>query len=321
MAQFSMGIRVVKRSDGQSVMAAAAYRAGEKLWDERQGIFHDFRHKTPGVEHSELLFPNDAPDWVRDIDRQTFWNAVDAGETRRDAQTARDLRIMIPREIPPEERVPLVRDYLRRNFSSRGMVVDACFHNGLASDGKEQPHVHLLISMRPLADGFGNFGNKSRHEWIPDPGGRTHPNGKPVMVESNPNSWNSAASYERSREDWENTANAALERAGSAERIDRRSYLERGIARLPEPALRLAHHLKDLYGVMKQRFGQFQAARHYRAVEDRAKAAFSKIEQAPHAAAETARISARYFGWFERQLERLDPVRGHSQEPTHPMER
>lgn len=67
MAQFSMGVRVVARSKGQSIMAAAAYRAGEKLWDDRQGISHDFRHKLSGVEHKEMLFPDNAPDWVQGI--------------------------------------------------------------------------------------------------------------------------------------------------------------------------------------------------------------------------------------------------------------
>lgn len=313
MAQFSMGVRVVKRSEGRSIMAAAAYRAGEKLWDERQQCYHDFRHKLPGVEHTELLVPHDAPAWVRGLSREDFWNAVDAAEKRRDAQTARDLRIMIPREVSPEDRVPLVRDYLRRNFVLRGMVVDACFHNKIASDGKEQPHVHLLISMRPLAEGFGNFGNKSRHEWVPDPSGRTHPDGRPVMIESNAESWNSAAYYERCREDWEKTANQALERAGSAERIDRRSLLERGIARLPEPALRLAWYMRDLYGVMRERFGQFQVARHYRTVEQRATDAFRPAGNNP-----PARVAERYFAWFDRQLARLEPAPPERSQSRHP---
>ena len=74
---------------------------------------------------------------------------------------------------------------------------------------------------------------------------------------------------------------AALERAGSAARIDRRSLLERGLSRLPEPALRMAWHMKELYGVMKERFGHFQMARHYRVVEQVAKDAFRAAGNAP----------------------------------------
>lgn len=323
MAQFSMRVNVIKRSEGRSIMAAAAYRSGEKLHDERQGITHDFRHKRDGVEHKELILPADAPAWVNGLDRGAFWNAVDASEKRKDAQTARDLRIMIPREVPREERIALVRDYVLRNFVSKGMVADLCFHNTLASDGGEQPHAHILLSMRPLvAEGFGN---KVRHEWVPDPSGRTHSDGRLVMVESNPLSWNSAETYEVARADWENTANAALERAGSAERIDRRSLLERGLARLPEPALRLAFHLKELRGVLKERFGQFQVARHYRAVESRAKAAMEKATAGHAAPAEVARTANRFIDWFDRQIERLAPARGPSREgpdaPAHGVER
>ncbi len=249
---------------------------------------------------------------------------MDANERRSDAQTGRDVRIMLPREIPPAERVPLVRDYVVRNFVSRGMVADVCWHNTIASDGSEQPHCHILLSMRPLTS--EGFGNKSRHEWVPDPAGRTHPDGRPVMVESNPHSWNSATYYDQTcRADWEQTANAALQRAGSEARIDRRSYLERGLARLPEPALRLAFHLKELQGSMKERFGQFQVARHYRAVEERAKAAFATFEQAPARVGEAARSAQRFFDWIDRQVERLSPARaGPEREPqnsTPDMER
>jgi ATP-dependent exoDNAse (exonuclease V) alpha subunit len=304
MATFSWSMQVIKRSAGRSAVAAAAYRAGEKLWDERQSIAHDYSRRS-GVEHRELIFPDDAPAWCQGLDRERLWNAVEAAEKRKDAQTARELRVMIPREVPPERRVALVRDYITRSFVAKGMVADVAWHNKTASDGLEQPHAHIMLTMRPLAaDGFGK---KSRHDWVPDPEGRTHPDGRPVMVESNADSWNSVTYFEQCREDWENVANAALERAGSAERIDRRSLLARGLSRLPEPALRLAHYLTDLYGCMRERFGQFQMARHYRSVEERAKDAFRTMDHSPTGASEAARTADRFFGWFERQLERLHP--------------
>lgn len=313
MALFSMRIQVIKRSAGRSAVAAAAYRSSEKLRDERQGITHDYSRKG-GVEHKEILLPDNAPAWVQGIDRQTLWNAVEANERRKDSQTARELRIMIPREVPPAERLTLVRHYVRENFVSKGMVADVCWHNKIASDGQEQPHAHVMLTMRPLAITEGDFGPKVRHDWVPDPTGRTHEDGRPVMVASNAQSWNCPDYYERCREAWESIANEALARAGSDERIDRRSLLERGLARMPEPALRLAYYLKDLYGVMKQRFGHFQMARHYRAVEQRAKAAFDKVGTAPNGAANAAHTQDRFFGWFDRQLDRLgvpSPVSSH----------
>ena len=328
MALFSMRIQQIKRSTGKSAVAAAAYRAGERLVDARTGSIHDYSRRS-GVERTEILLPADAPDWVQGISREALWNAVEAGEKRKDSQTARELRIMIPRELPAEERVTVVRDFLQRAFVSRGMIADVAWHNKVASDGLDQPHAHVMLTMRPLTD--SGFGKKSRHEWVPDPEGRTHLDGRPVMVESNADSWNSTAYYEKCREDWEHLANAALERAGSPERIDRRSLLERGLLRLPEPALRLAWYMKDLYGVMRERFGQFQVARHYREVEKRAKAGFAKIGQSSGSAAEAARTTARFFGWFDRQIERLGPPLadpGHARDgpanlppPTFDMER
>ena len=303
MALFSMRMQVIKRSAGRSAVAAAAYRAGEKLRDERQGITHDYRNKG-GVEHKEILLPANAPAWVQGIDREALWNSVEAHERRKDSQTARELRVMIPRELGPDERITLVRDYVQNSFVKRGMVADVCWHNKTASDGLEQPHAHVMLTMRPLvADGFGD---KSRHDWVPDPEGRLHPDGRPLMVVSNRSSWNCPDYYERCREDWETIANAALERAGSAERIDRRSLLERGLSRLPEPALRLAYYLNDLYGVMKERFGQFQMAKHYRAVEAAAKAAFAKAEHGPQTPENATQSADRFFGWFDRQLDRLN---------------
>ena len=321
MALFSMRMQVIKRSSGRSAVAAAAYRSGEKLRDERQGITHDYRNRS-GVEHKEILLPDNAPGWVQGIDRQALWNAVEANEKRKDSQTARELRIMIPREIPGDDRITVVRDFVRHNFVGRGMVADVCWHNKTASDGLEQPHAHVMLTMRPLALEPGGFGPKVRHDWIADPTGRTQPDGRPMMVASNSQSWNCPEFYESTRLAWENVANAALERAGSDQRIDRRSLLERGLARMPEPALRLAFYLKELYGVMRERFGHFQMARHYRAVENRARSAFDKLDakpMTPAAAMEAKPVAERFFGWFDRQLERLGPATaGHVHTPPDP---
>ena len=316
MALYSMRITQVKRSKGQSAVAAAAYRAGEKLFDERTQRTHDYSRRH-GVERTEIMLPDDAPEWVRGLSREALWNAVEAAEKRKDSQPARELRIMIPRELPPEERIQVIRDFLQRSFVSKGMIVDVAWHNKISeTDGLEQPHAHALMTTRVLTD--SGFGKKSRHDWVPDPEGRTHADGRPVMVESNADSWNSREYYENCRTDWQDTANAALARVGSEARIDKRSLLERGLSRLPEPALRLAWYMKDLYGVMRERFGQFQVARHYGEVEKRAQAAFKKMGPNPALAGEHARTAARWFDWFERQLERLAPA-GH--DPGHDRDR
>lgn len=313
MALFSMRVQQIKRSAGQSPVAAAAYRAGERLYDERQDITHDYTRKT-GVVHKEIIVPDNAPGWARKISRESLWNMADRRERRKDSQTAREIRIMIPRELAPEARVALVRDFVKRNFVDLGMIADLAVHCPLAADGKEQPHAHVMLTMRPLtAEGFGN---KSRHDWVPDPTGLTRPDGRPVMVESNADSWNSATYYERCRADWEATANAALEDAGSPARIDRRSYLERGLSRLPEPYLGVAMHLKELHGVLRERFGQFQSSRHYRLVEARAKQAFALASKAPGEVGTAIRLAQRFHGWFDRMADRLSNEPDKTREPT-----
>lgn len=305
MAIYRLHVRMVKRSMGQSAVASAAYRAGEKLDDLRTGITHDYRRKG-GVERSEILAPDNAPAWV--YDRSTLWNTIEREEPRKDGQTAREVQLTIPRELNQEQRFKLVRDFVRDTYVSRGMVADIAWHNKIASDGKEQPHAHVLLTLRHVSE--SGFGKKSRHEYIPDPSGAKHPDGKPVLIIDNPDSWNNPALVDQARLDWENKANDALATAGSEARIDRRSLLERGITRMPEPALRMAWYMRDLYGCMKDRFGQYLASKHFRAVEDRAKDAFARIERGDGPISKKVQAAERFYGWFDRQIDRLAPRDG-----------
>lgn len=284
-------------------MAAAAYRAGESLRDERAGRVFDYSRRS-GVERSEILLPAAAPAWCQGITREALWNRVEAGEKRKDAQTAREVEVMIPRELDAPGRVAVVREYVQLAFVSKGMIADISWHNKTASDGLDHPHAHVLLTMRTLtSDGFGP---KCRHDLVPDPSGRLHADGRPVMVASNAESWNSQAFLMQCRRDWQEHGNAALARSGSQARIDCRSLLERGLSRLPQPALRLAYYLKDLYGCMRERFGQFQMAKHYQAVEQAAKDAYRRVDPLARGPAEAAGKMQRFYDWFERQLDRLE---------------
>jgi len=298
-----MRVQQIKRSASQSPVAAAAYRAGEKLYDERQDITHDYTRKT-GIVHTEIMVPDNAPAWAKKLTRESLWNMVDKRERRRDAQSAREIRVALPRELSPDARLALARAFVKANFVDLGMIADLAVHCPKAADGKDQPHLHVMLTMRPAFE--EGFGDKSRHDWVPDPSGKTHADGRPVMVASNADSWNLATNYEKCRASFEEMANAALSRAGSAERISRLSYLERGLSKLPEPYLGVAMHLKELHGVMKERFGQFQAKRFYREVENRAKAAMARGPVSPQ---ELMRTAQRYRAWFTRQMEALAPAR------------
>ena len=220
MAIYHLSAKVIGRKAGRSSVAAAAYRSGGRLRDERQGVEHDYSRKG-GVVHAEILAPENAPDWMRDRDR--LWNVVEAVERRKDAQLAREIEVALPRELDRAARLELVRGFVAREFVGRGMIADLAIHEGRARDGREQPHAHVMLTMRELT-GEG-FGNKARD-------------------------WNAPERLVGWREAWAREANRALERAGRLERIDHRTLevqreeareraeRERGAGR---PALALVH--------------------------------------------------------------------------------
>ena len=176
MAIFHLQVKVIQRSQGRSVIAAAAYRAAAALCDEELGQTQNFLAKA-GVIHSEILLPDGAP--RRWLDRETLWNEVVAGERRKDAALAREIELSLPRELSQAEAIRLAQDYVREQFVARGMVADLNVHWGKAGDGEAQPHAHVLLTMRridPLG-GRGERANGGRAERGRDPergAGRAH---------------------------------------------------------------------------------------------------------------------------------------------------
>lgn len=206
MAAYRCSVQIVSRSTGRSAVAAAAYRAGAELRDARYGVVHDYTRKHD-VAHSEIMLPPAANDEYQT--RETLWNAVEAAERRKDAQLAREVEVMLPRELSDTDNLALVRSYAQEQFVARGMIADIAVHNGhVASDGGAQPHAHIMLTMREL--GPEGFGKKVRE-------------------------WNGTDQLESWRSAWADHANRALEKAGVEERIDHRSLaaqrdaaLERG---------------------------------------------------------------------------------------------
>jgi Ti-type conjugative transfer relaxase TraA len=194
VAIYHLTAKIVSRARGQSVVAAAAYRAGEALHDERYGLTHDYGRKV-GVEHSEILAPAVAPAWV--YDRAELWNHVEAHEVRKDAQLAREVELALPVELTHTENGELVRDYVRSQFVSQGMVADFSIHE----DDRDNPHAHVLLTLRPiLQDGFGP---KERR-------------------------WNATENLLVWREAWASHMNQHLARAGHAIRVDHRTLEAQG---------------------------------------------------------------------------------------------
>ena len=153
MAIYHLSAKVISRATGRSAVAAAAYRAAEELHDERLGRSHDFTNKA-GVIHSEMLLPDGAPE--RLADRATLWNEVGAVEKRKDAQLAREVEIALPRELTQAQAIGLAQDFVREQFVARGMVADLNVHWGRTASGEDQPHAHVMLTMREVGpDGFG----------------------------------------------------------------------------------------------------------------------------------------------------------------------
>src|SRR5690606_1141411 len=141
MAIFHLSVKVISRAAGRSAVAAAAYRAAERLHDERLDRAHDFTNKS-GVVHSEVLLPENAPDeWHN---RERLWNDVEAFEKRKDAQLSREVEFAIPREMTQAQGIELARDFVQREFVDQGMVADLNVHWDIGADGLAKPHAHVM---------------------------------------------------------------------------------------------------------------------------------------------------------------------------------
>jgi Ti-type conjugative transfer relaxase TraA len=229
VAIYHLSVKVMSRADGRSAVAAAAYRAAAELHDERLGRAHDFTNKA-GVIHSEILLPDGAPE--RLLDRTTLWNEVEAGEKRKDAQIAREIEIALPREFSPAEAIRLAQDFVRERFVAHGMVADLNVHWGHTASGDEQPHAHVMLTMRAVGpDGFG----KKVRDW----------NRTEVLV-----GW---------RERWAELANERLAELGHDIRVDHRSHAAQGIGLEPQNKIGPAGARRDARGEDAERAAEHEA--------------------------------------------------------------
>lgn len=223
MALYRFEAKVISRSGGRSAVNAAAYRTGRtatsaaayrhsaSLSDERTGKTFDYTRKR-GVAGSEILAPDDAPDWTHD--REKLWNEVERVEKRQDSQLSRDLVISLPHELTHEQRRALLTEFLQTHFVARGYLCDVAYHSPHGTGDDRNHHAHVMVPMRKLdANGFSP--KKER------------PQGNPIAA------WKSE--LEGLREDWAATTNRHLEAAGRPERVTHLSLAERGLDRVPEP--------------------------------------------------------------------------------------
>ena len=247
IAIYHCSIKIVSRGKGKSAVAAAAYRSGEKLTNEWDGLTHDYTKKG-GVVHSEILLPAHAPPAFSD--RSTLWNSVELSEKSNNAQLAREVEIALPVELSREEQTRLVREYCSSQFVSKGMIADFNLHD----TGGGNPHAHILLTMRPL-DEKGAWLPKSKKEYVLDENGEKIrlPSGRYKTRKVDLVDWNNRENAEVWRRAWADLANEFLEQNNCPERIDHRSYERQGIDQIPTVHVGVSATQMEKKGIVTER--------------------------------------------------------------------
>ena len=237
MAIFHCNIQIIGRSSGKTATAAAAYRSGTKIVDDEFGKTHDYTRKG-GVAFSEILLCANAPS--KYSDRQILWNEVQKIEKQKNAQLCREVEVALPIEFSRNEQIEVVREYIKKNFTDKGMIADWSLHD--KSDGN--PHAHILLTMRPLKPN-GEWGAKRKDSYVLDDSGNRIPvidpktgkqkigaRGKKMWerISVSLTDWNDQTKAEEWRKSWADICNEHLK--GQAH-IDHRSYARQGKKQLP----------------------------------------------------------------------------------------
>ena len=204
MAIYHFSVKNISRADGRSAVAAAAYRSGEKLIDERQGKEQDYTKKT-GVELKKIYAPEHTNPEL--LDRNQLWNKVEKVESRKNSQLAREFEIAFPQELNQEQRQKMLDELCQKIVERHGVVVDAAIHAPHTASGSDERnyHAHILLTTRSINE-RGELGNKTRE---------FNDHGKQQV--------------EHWREQFAELCNHHLEQVGSLQRVDHRSYKAQGL--------------------------------------------------------------------------------------------
>ena len=232
MASYHFHMTQVKRSRGQSVIAQAAYRAGEKLYSTYYGETSDFTRKR-GVVMSEICLPDYAP--KKYIDRATLWNALEWAESGKKAQLANSFDITLMNEFTMEENIAMAKSFVREELVSRGMIVDFAIHDPIRKEGEEpNPHIHILVPIRPIKED-GTWGNKEKKIPVVDPEGNPvlDKHGKQTYRAVSTTGWSSKEMLIYLRKNWADRCNEKFKEKGLSVRVDARSFKDRGIDKIP----------------------------------------------------------------------------------------
>lgn len=247
MAIYHLSIKIISRGKGKSAVAASAYRSGEKIKNEYDGIVHDFTRKG-GIAHTEILLPQNAPQEF--ANRSVLWNSVEKIEKSKNSQLAREIEIALPKELDREKQIELVRNYVKENFVDVGMCADIAIHD--KNDGN--PHAHILLTMRPLNEDK-TWGAKSKKEYILDENGEKVKlkNGNCKTRKINTVDWNEQDKAEHWRKAWADIINKCLEENSIQDKVDHRSYQRQGTEQIPTVHLGVSATQMEKKGIATDR--------------------------------------------------------------------
>jgi len=232
MVLYHLTVNQIKRSAGQSAIAAAAYRAGERLYSDYYGEYSDYTRKG-GVICSEIILPPHAPPEYQD--RATLWNTVEQMEKHPKAQLAYSFDIVLQNELSMEENIGLAKEFVRHCLVDRGMIADLAIHAPDKEDGGiPNPHFYVTAIMRPL-NSDGTWRQKQCRKYVLDNAGNRvlDEAGKPIFNAVPTTDWGSPETLEEWRETWCRMVNEKFAEKGLDVRIDHHSYVRQGLDLIP----------------------------------------------------------------------------------------
>lgn len=226
MAIFHMSFSNISAGKGRSAIASAAYRSGEKLFDDQEGRHYFYARSV--MPESFILTPKNAPEWAGN--REQLWNEVEKKDRKSNSRYAKEFNVALPVELSESEQKELLTKYVQENFVDQGMVADVAIHR----DYQDNPHAHVMLTNRPF-NPDGSWGLKAKTQYIKDE------NGKQLLTKSGfPKQrkiwlvdWDKKEKINEWRKNWALSVNQFLAQKNIPDRISEKSFVDQGIQETP----------------------------------------------------------------------------------------
>ena len=270
MAIYHCSVKTGSRGNGQSAIAAAAYRSGSKLYETETGLSPDYTKKQ-GVVFSEISLCENAPREYQD--RATLWNAVQEVENTKSSRLWREIEVALPKEFSREQQIEVVRKFVAQ-LTEQGMCADWSIHD--PDKVTKNPHAHIMLTVRSILPS-GEWAPKSKKIYDLDENGNKIPlidkkTGEQKVDKNNRkqwknhkedfNNWNDKERVEEWRTAWENVCNELL---AEEQKIDHRSFKRQGFdEREKRPTIHEGYAARE----MERRGEVSERAKHNRAVAE-----------------------------------------------------